>query len=207
MSKKEVCSQCKGTGILSERETCWACDGEEAEVRAERQQEAEPVLADAPLAAINSILTEVMDIAVANGANSVSMPDEYVAVAAWLCGVKSKPPTCQRCAESIAAKSAEIVGLNADFWDVASERNQLQAKVAELTKELGLTKLALEARRDQLAQCESALTERGAELTRAEQVIEKCGETLSAVSRHVHQFVDVIEALTSINAWKEGRKV
>ena len=40
-----------------------------------------------PYETIGKILTEAMDIATANGANSVSMPDEYVEVAAWLCGV------------------------------------------------------------------------------------------------------------------------
>ena len=45
-----------------------------------------------PYGAIEKILTEVMDIATANGANSVSMPDEYVEVAAWLCGVPGAQP-------------------------------------------------------------------------------------------------------------------
>lgn len=45
-----------------------------------------------PVAAINSILTEVMDIAAANGADSRSMPDNYVEVAAWLCGLPPAPP-------------------------------------------------------------------------------------------------------------------
>ena len=40
-----------------------------------------------PYGAIAKILTEVMDIATANGADSRSMPDEYVEVAAWLCGI------------------------------------------------------------------------------------------------------------------------
>ncbi len=38
-----------------------------------------------PYNAIASILNEVMEQAVSNGANSVSMPDEYVAVAHFLC--------------------------------------------------------------------------------------------------------------------------
>ncbi len=42
---------------------------------------------NAPLAAIGKLLTWQMDIAVANGADSRSMPDEYVAIAAWLCGI------------------------------------------------------------------------------------------------------------------------
>ena len=45
-----------------------------------------------PYGAIAKILTEVMDIATANGANSRSMPDEYVEVAAWLCGVPGAQP-------------------------------------------------------------------------------------------------------------------
>ena len=45
-----------------------------------------------PYVAIGKILTEVMDIAAANGADSRSMPDEYVEVAAWLCGVAGAQP-------------------------------------------------------------------------------------------------------------------
>ena len=45
-----------------------------------------------PYGAIGKILTEVMDIATANGADSRSMPDEYVEVAAWLCGVPGAQP-------------------------------------------------------------------------------------------------------------------
>lgn len=37
-----------------------------------------------PFEEIGNILTEVMDIAVKNGADSRSMPDEYVAVAHFL---------------------------------------------------------------------------------------------------------------------------
>ena len=45
-----------------------------------------------PYVAIDKILAEVMDIAAANGADSRSMPDEYVEVAAWLCGVPGAQP-------------------------------------------------------------------------------------------------------------------
>lgn len=44
-----------------------------------------------PYEIIGKILTEVMDIAVSNGADSRSMPDEYVEVAAWLCGIPAQP--------------------------------------------------------------------------------------------------------------------
>lgn len=46
----------------------------------------------APVEAIGKLLTVAMEIAVANGANSVSMPDEYVEVAAWLFGIPAQHP-------------------------------------------------------------------------------------------------------------------
>lgn len=52
----------------------------------------QPSQQDIPRNAIEKILTEVMDAAVANGADSRSMPDEYVEVAAWLCGIKPSQP-------------------------------------------------------------------------------------------------------------------
>ena len=45
-----------------------------------------------PAEAIGNILAEVMDIAVSNGANSISMPDEYVEVAVWLSGLEPAAP-------------------------------------------------------------------------------------------------------------------
>lgn len=44
-----------------------------------------------PVAAIEKVLAEVMEIAVSNGASSVSMPDEYVEIAAWLHGLAAAP--------------------------------------------------------------------------------------------------------------------
>lgn len=52
-----------------------------------------PTVPEAVMTAIGTILNEVMEQAVANGANSVSMPDEYVEVAAWLCGIPPQVPT------------------------------------------------------------------------------------------------------------------
>ena len=49
-----------------------------------------PGAQNVPKEAIAKILTEVMDIAVSNGADSRSMPDEYVEVAAWLCGIPAQ---------------------------------------------------------------------------------------------------------------------
>lgn len=61
---------------------CWAAAWRKAVLVANPQ--AEPV----PVEAIGRLLTEAMDKAVENGASSVSMPDDYVAVAAWLCRVE-----------------------------------------------------------------------------------------------------------------------
>lgn len=61
---------------------CWAAAWHKAVLVANPQ--AEPV----PVEAIGRLLTEAMDKAVENGASSVSMPDDYVAVAAWLCRVE-----------------------------------------------------------------------------------------------------------------------
>lgn len=44
-----------------------------------------------PVVAISNLLTQAMDQAVANGANSISMPDEYVEIAAWLSGIAAAP--------------------------------------------------------------------------------------------------------------------
>ena len=52
-----------------------------------------PGAQNVPKEAIAKILTDVMNIAVANGADSRSMPDEYVEVAAWLCGIPGAQPT------------------------------------------------------------------------------------------------------------------
>jgi hypothetical protein len=49
-----------------------------------------PQPARVPTEAIGKLLAQMMDVAVANGANSVSMPDEYVEVAAWLHGIRSE---------------------------------------------------------------------------------------------------------------------
>ncbi len=45
----------------------------------------------APVSHIGDLLSDAMDRAVDNGANSISMPDEYVGIAAWLCDVVHGP--------------------------------------------------------------------------------------------------------------------
>lgn len=52
-----------------------------------------PTIPEPVMSAIGSLLEDGMAQAVANGANSVSMPDEYVEVAAWLCGIPPQAPT------------------------------------------------------------------------------------------------------------------
>lgn len=51
----------------------------------------EPVCLRVPIEAISKLLDADMDRAVANGANSVSMPDELVEIAAWLDSVQGDP--------------------------------------------------------------------------------------------------------------------
>ena len=48
-----------------------------------------------PIESIGNLLAQVMEVAVANGANSVSMPDELVEVAAWLSGARPNPANGQ----------------------------------------------------------------------------------------------------------------
>lgn len=48
-----------------------------------------------PTESIGKMLAQAMEVAVANGANSVSMPDELVEVAAWLSGVQPNPANGQ----------------------------------------------------------------------------------------------------------------
>ena len=47
--------------------------------------------ASVPVEAIGKMLADAMTVAVSNGANSVSMPDEYVEVAVWLRGISPQP--------------------------------------------------------------------------------------------------------------------
>ena len=48
-----------------------------------------------PIESIGKLLAQAMEVAVANGANSVSMPDELVEVAAWLSGARPNPANGQ----------------------------------------------------------------------------------------------------------------
>ena len=57
------------------------CKVSDAQAYAAQQAVAVPAI---PYKEIAGILGEVMEIAVSNGANSISMPDDYVAVAYWL---------------------------------------------------------------------------------------------------------------------------
>jgi hypothetical protein len=53
-----------------------------------RDQRAGCEAVDIPVDSIGKVLAEVMELAVANGANSVSMPNHYVEIAGWLNGIK-----------------------------------------------------------------------------------------------------------------------
>lgn len=47
-------------------------------------------LLNVPIKAIATMLNQCMEQAVANGANSVSMPDEYVEIAVWLAELRER---------------------------------------------------------------------------------------------------------------------
>lgn len=89
-------------------------------VLAELSKEEAPVIAseqNPPMEAIGRLLTEVMDIAASNGAYSRSMPDDYVEIAAWLCGIKPNPADIkQQLAEAFVMKFKRHVGGDGEFW-------------------------------------------------------------------------------------------
>ena len=83
-----------------------------------------------PRETIERMLTQLMDIAVSNGANSVSMPDEYVEVAAWLCGIPAQPapsvPTALLVAVADLAAQIEIVS-RVGFVDTPDDKDSCAA--------------------------------------------------------------------------------
>lgn len=78
-------------GMISESlDRLEAAEKERDDLKAKVKRMEQPA-PSVPREAIEEMLTQLMDIAVSNGANSVSMPDEYVEVAAWLCGIPAQP--------------------------------------------------------------------------------------------------------------------
>lgn len=68
-----------------------------------------------PTESIGKMLAQAMEVAVANGANSVSMPDELVEVAAWLSGVQPNPANGQtRAVRDVIAERRRQV--DAEGW-------------------------------------------------------------------------------------------
>lgn len=61
---------------------------EDAEQIIQRMMKKKP--SDTVIETISGLLADAMDVSVKNGANSVSMPDEYVEVAVWLMSLKGK---------------------------------------------------------------------------------------------------------------------
>ena len=75
------CPLCRAEGQSPEvMRACPECGSKEATLSG-----AQPA-PSIPVEAIGKMLADVMAVAVSNGANSVSMPDEYVEVAVWLQG-------------------------------------------------------------------------------------------------------------------------
>jgi len=83
-----------------------------------------------PLDAIGGILAEVMDQAVANGANSVSMPDEYVAVAHFVSYPHEYAPPDH---EALRAEVERLERINTKW---ATDNNNLRHEIAELQAQL-----------------------------------------------------------------------
>ena len=68
-----------------------------------------------PVEAIGKMLADAMSVAVSNGANSVSMPDEYVEVAVWLRGISSQPlPSVP---EGFSREELEAVAAGLDTYE------------------------------------------------------------------------------------------
>lgn len=80
------------------------------QARAALSTKAQPeVTGGVPVKAIATVLEEVMALAVANGANSVSMPDHYVEIAAWLSNVPPSPSAIQAAVRGKLEEVAKLV--------------------------------------------------------------------------------------------------
>lgn len=83
-----------------------------------------------PHEAIGNLLRDSMDVAVKNGANSVSMPDYIVEVAAWLSGVKTEN-------ESRTRRVYECPETGAECATCAEQRTPCQAAQEGIDKAIG----------------------------------------------------------------------
>jgi len=68
-----------------------------------------------PVEAIGKMLADAMAVAVSNGANSVSMPDEYVEVAVWLRGISPHP--APSVPEGFSREELEAVAASLDTYE------------------------------------------------------------------------------------------
>lgn len=77
----------------------------------------EPVqpAASVPVEAIGKMLADAMAVAVSNGANSISMPDEYVEVAVWLRGISPQPSPSVP--EDFSREELEAVAAGLDTYE------------------------------------------------------------------------------------------
>ena len=74
-----------------------------------------PPAPSVPVEAIGKMLADAMAVAVSNGANSVSMPDEYVEVAVWLRGISSQPTPSVP--EDFSREELEAVAAGLDTYE------------------------------------------------------------------------------------------
>lgn len=85
------CLTCNGHGMIGVHASDGSWDGQDcpacsASAAPPVEQQAAALMAPTALRkTISDLLTDAMNVAVRNGADSRSMPDEYVALAAWLC--------------------------------------------------------------------------------------------------------------------------
>jgi hypothetical protein len=87
-----------------------------------------------PYGALAKTLTEVMDIAAANGADSRSMPDEYVEVAAWLCGIPGAQPAPSIPEGWLRAIDEALVVAHIDVANKSDTYEQAKAKLDSLLR-------------------------------------------------------------------------
>ena len=71
--------------------------------------------ASVPVEAIRKMLADAMAVAVSNGANSISMPDEYVEVAVWLRGISARPTASVP--EGFSREELEAVAAGLDTYE------------------------------------------------------------------------------------------
>lgn len=90
-----------------------------------------------PLEAIGKLVQWTMDEATRNGANSVSIPDEIVTVAAWLSGAAPQPQRAPLSDEQVFA-SEDFMTANGLYWGLPMETLMQIVRVTERAHKIGM---------------------------------------------------------------------